>query len=412
MNIVQVNLTYNIGSTGKIMKDLNDVIEKTGNYSFMVAGYSTDTSIKNLYCFNKGNALNAIRKDILISRITGEMGYRYNTKTIEAIEWIKSKKPDIIHLHNIHGDWINIEILFKYLKEFDIPIVWTLHDCWSFTGRCSHFENYGCVEWKNGCKIKCKNKVYPLTYFFDKSEKMWSDKYCWFRGINTIQLVTPSNWLGKFLKDSFLNEYPVMTIHNGINTSIFNLRYEHSKYLEKVDGKKVVLGVANSWSEKKGLFDFFELANMLDENEFQIVLVGLNQRQLKLIPDSIIGIEKTHNQEELATLYSQAFVFVNPTYQDNFPTTNLEAICCGTPVITYDTGGSPECLVDESMGYKVNKGEIDKIAQKINELKSIGINKQKISMIGRKKFDKNVCFNLYIQLYEKLRARGEKHERI
>lgn len=403
MNIIQINLTYGIGSTGKIMKDLNDIIEKTGNCGFMVAGYSIENkSDSNLFCLNRGDYLNKMRKDILISRITGEMGYRYIEKTKEAIKWIDSKNPDIIHLHNIHGDWINIKILFEYLKEKDVPVVWTMHDCWPFTGRCSHFENFGCYEWKRGCKVKCKNKVYPLTYFFDKSEKIWNDKYNWFRGIHKMQLVTPSNWLGKFIQDSFLKDYPVMTIHNGIDTSTFRPLIKNSKYLKDVKNKKIILGVANSWSEKKGLLDFFELSNLLDQKIYQIVIVGLNKRQMKMIPKSIIGIERTNNQEELVVLYSRAHVFVNPTYQDNFPTTNLEALACGTPIVTYNTGGSPECLIDNNVGYMINKGEINKLALKIKEICSISKDDIMISNIGKKYFDKNVCFNLYMQLYKKL----------
>lgn len=403
MNIIQINLTYGIGSTGKIMKDLNDIIEKTGNCGFMVAGYSIENkSDSNLFCLNRGDYLNKMRKDILISRITGEMGYRYIEKTKEAIKWIDSKDPDIIHLHNIHGDWINIKILFEYLKEKDVPVVWTMHDCWPFTGRCSHFENFGCYEWKRGCKVKCKNKVYPLTYFFDKSEKIWNDKYNWFRGIHKMQLVTPSDWLGKFIQDSFLKDYPVMTIHNGIDTATFRPLIKNSKYLKDVKNKKIILGVANSWSEKKGLLDFFELSNLLDQKIYQIVIVGLNKRQMKMIPKSIIGIERTNNQEELVVLYSRAHVFVNPTYQDNFPTTNLEALACGTPIVTYNTGGSPECLIDNNVGYMINKGEINKLALKIKEICSISKDDIMISNIGKKYFDKNVCFNLYMQLYKRL----------
>lgn len=402
MNIVQINLTYGIGSTGKIMKDLNDVIKKNGHSSFMVAGYSIDNSIDNLYSFNKGNALNAMRKDILISRITGEMGYRNKVKTINAIQWIKSKEPDIIHLHNIHGDWINVELLFKYLKEIDIPVVWTLHDCWSFTGRCSYFDIVNCNKWQNGCKGSCKNKIYPITYFFNKSEKMWNDKKKWFTDIEKIQFITPSSWLNSFLKYSFFKDYPRLVINNGINLNVFHKIDTSSKYLTKANNKSVILGVANSWTERKGLNDFIKLNEIIDHEKFVITIVGLTKLQLKELPSNIIGIEKTNNQQELVELYSNSSVFFNPTYQDNFPTTNLESLACGTPIVTYNTGGSPESIIG-SVGYIVDKGNIEESYKKIIELCNQKDVENECINTAKVFFNKDRNYLKYIKVYEKIK---------
>lgn len=399
MNIVQLNLTYGIGSTGKIMRDLADVIETNEHNCYMVAGYSNEKNNSKLFCFNKGNALNAIRKDILISRITGEMGYRNSKKTIEAMKWIDSKNPDVIHLHNIHGDWINVNILFKYIKEKNIPVVWTLHDCWSFTGRCSYFDSYGCDAWKTGCKIKCENKIYPLTYFFDKTEKMWKDKKSWFTNVNKMMLITPSKWLNDYLSESYLKDYPKKVIHNGIDISIFHPINDESFYLSGCNDKKIILGVANSWTERKGLKDFIRLNELLDKKRYQIVLVGLNENQLKSLPNTIIGIGKTNNQRELVSLYSNASVFVNPTYQDNFPTTNLEAIACGTPVITYNTGGSPESVLN-GVGFVVEKGDIKGLLSKIVYVcENPTLFREKCITVGKELFNKNNNYLSYIDIY-------------
>ena len=349
MNIVEINITYGIGSTGRIVRDLANRFEELNWNCYTVAGYSLDNANRNVFSlFN--NYPSSDKINTIINRISGKTGYRQKKKTAVAVEWMNEKKPDLIHLHNIHGDWINIKYLFEYIKENRIPVIWTLHDCWAFTGRCSHFELNGCEKWKTGC-FSCKYKnVYPCTYFADHSKKMWRDKYDLFRGIDNLILVTPSHWLSGYVKHSFLSEYDTKVIHNGINTDVFKLKAQ-----EKKSNVKYILGAANSWSKTKGLDDFISLDKIIDHNKYKIVLVGLNETQMKTVPDSIDKLPRTNSPAELAELYNIADYYVNFTYQDNFPTTNLEALCCGCPVITYDTGGSPES-VSAIDGYVIEKG--------------------------------------------------------
>lgn len=400
MRIVQINATTKIGSTGKIMYEINDVLQRNGHKGYMVSAYTIDQNIDNQYCMNKSNYIRNVKKNILISRITGTMGYRYRKETLRMLEWIDSKKPDIIHLHNIHGDWVNLKCLFEYLKNKKIPVVWTLHDCWAFTGRCSHFELCGCNKWMHQCYDCCNKKVYPVTYFFDFSRKMYNDKKNMFTSLSNLTLITPSNWLKEYVEESFLGKYSIDVIHNGIDTS----KYIKSDKKVIDSDKKIILGVASSWSSTKGLDDFIELDKMIDHKIYQIVLVGLNKAQCKMVPKTICGIQRTNNEQGLIDIYSSAFVFVNMTYQDNFPTTNLEALACGLPVITYNTGGSPECITEKT-GIVVQKGDLNGIVNAIKKVEQIDRNSCRDSAV--KFFDKKINFDKYLKLYETIAANNQ-----
>lgn len=406
MNIVQINITYRSGSTGKIMSDLSDVIKQYGGNSYMVSGYKNKEDqgiVDHIYYVDMADKYFEVRKDLLISRITGEMGYRHKNRSKAVVSWIQQKQPDVIHLHNIHGDWLHIKTLFDYIRQSNVPVVWTIHDCWPFTGRCSHFAVWGCEKWKTQC-LKCKNKdIYPITYFFDKSEKMFIDKKSWFTGLNNVVLVTPSEWLARQVRQSYLGEYPVEVIQSGIDLNVFYPRKEKSRYLYTIaDGKSIILGVASSWSERKGLRDFFELDKIIDHRKYQIVLVGLNKKQLRNLPKTILGISRTENQEELAVLYSQADCYLNCSILETMGMTTVEAMACGTPVVVYDKTAIPEAVAG-------NCGIILK-NRKINELyhavETVCKRKKKVSNDCRARvvdnYEKNFQFSKYIDLYHKL----------
>ncbi len=399
MNIIQINQTYNLGSTGKIMCEINELINNTGNNGYMVAGYSNDHDVDGLLCANTLKAYLPVRIDQIIFRLSGKNGYRYKKRTKEIIKWIEHKKPDIVHLHNIHGDWINLEYLFKYLKWKKVPVVWTLHDCWAFTGRCSYFDMCKCDKWKSQCD-RCPNKkVYPISYIFDYSKRMYNDKKNWYSNMGNMTIVTPSEWLAGYIKESFLGEYPLSIIHNGIDLNTFRIHTQRSKYVNHVIDKYIILGVASSWSQRKGFEDFIKLDKIINHDRYQIVMVGLNAKQIKSIPKTIIGIARTNNQTELAELYSSANVFINPTYQDNYPTTNLEATACGTVCITYNTGGSPESIMDKSL--IVPKGDVRKLLKVIEQVcTTIDYSKEKVREFAINNFDKINSYRKYIELYE------------
>ena len=339
MKIVQIN-TFPYKATGTIMINIHEKLLEQGVDSYVVWGRGRAAQNEHEIAIldNVG-----VKWHGIYTRITDKTGFASKRATKKLIGELEKINPDIIHLHNIHGYYVNIEMLFKYIRNSRIKVVWTLHDCWAFTGHCAYFDMVGCEKWKTGC-YNCEQKqTYPISMIKDNSKWNWKMKQELFTGLD-MTIVTPSKWLKSLVEQSFLKEYPVNVIYNGIDLDVFHPTKIHLEELSRLNNKYLILGVASEWSERKGLQDFLKLANILDKNKYQIVLVGLSKQQIKKLPNYVIGIERTGNARELAGIYTQADVFFNPTYEDNFPTTNLESIACGTPVITYNTGGSPEAI--------------------------------------------------------------------
>lgn len=327
------------------------------------------------------------------------LGSRCATKKI--IKKIKKIKPDVIQLHCIHGYYINYKLLFEYLNTSDIPVVWTFHDCWAFTGHCAYFDIIDCVKWKTKCNECDLLSEYPKSLFRDRSEKNYLLKKKLFTNIKNLTIITVSIWLEELVKQSFFCDSRIITIHNGVDLTTFRpLKKSTLVQKMKLEQKKIILGVAAVWDERKGLTDFFRLSKMLNDN-FKIVLVGLSKEQIKQIPPEIIGISRTNNPTELAELYTAAMVFVNPTYSDNFPTTNIEALACGTPIILYNTGGSPEAI-DSKTGYVIQQGDLLSLVKIITYLSDNPISPQACRERAEKLYNKDERFMDYIKLYEGL----------
>ncbi|HQM02303.1 MAG TPA: sugar transferase, partial [Ruminococcus flavefaciens] len=314
--------------------------------------------------------------------------------TINFIEWVRRYNPDVIHLHNIHGYYINIEVLFDYLRTCGKKIIWTLHDCWAFTGHTPYCDLVNCKRWAKGCHDCPLIKEYPAS-FTDNSYKNWKKKKAILSGIPNMIIITPSKWLAMCVKKSFLNEYPIIVIHNGIDTNQFYPVESDFKKKNKIEGKFIILGVATSWDKNKGYFDFIKLSEVLG-NKYQVVLVGLSKEQMKTMPNSIIGIERTASVRELTEIYTSANLFLNLSYCENYPTVNLEAIACGTPVLTYDVGGSKETLRDGCVCIK-NKGDINSVVSAIYEFQVTHIS---ISQLERSVMDKDYSTKLYLSVYK------------
>ena len=297
-----------------------------------------------------------VKAHALKARLLDDSGFGSRFATERFLDWVRTYDPDIIHLHNIHGYYLHVGLLFDYLRTCGKRILWTLHDCWAFTGHAAYCDSENCEKWKTGCSRCPKDWDYPKSYL-DRSRRNYTRKQALFTGIPNLELVTPSQWLAGLCKESFLKKYPVTVIHNGINTDVFH-PVDSSSLRQKLGltGKRVILGVAALWEKRKGLEDFFTLANYLTPDE-RIVLVGLSEKQKQNLPPRILGLSRTNSAQELAAFYSMADVYLNPTYEDNYPTTNLEAIACGTPVVTYATGGSPESAI--LYGTVVQKGDVE-----------------------------------------------------
>ena len=359
MKILMINVVCGIRSTGRICTDLATSLKAQGHE--VIIAYGRETVPEKFQSIGKkiGNNFD-VKIHGLKARLTDGCGWGSKKVTKEFVRWIEYYNPDVIHLHNLHGYYINLEILFSYLRICEKKIIWTLHDCWAFTGHAAFCEAASCEKWIKGCNHCPKLKEYPVS-ITDHSRKNWKKKKELMKHIPNMTIVTPSEWLAKLVRKSFLSEYPVQVVHNGVDTNVFkkvDSRRWHD--LMNVGNKKVLLGVASTWDARKGLEDFFVLREKID-NEYIIILVGLSQKQINRLPDGIIGISRTDSVQELAELYNLADIFINPTYEDNYPTTNLEAIACGTPVLTYYTGGSPESAL--LYGYAVEKGNVDKLKE-------------------------------------------------
>lgn len=399
--LLQINSVVNSGSTGRIAEEIGQTAIAAGWKSYIAYGRNDRPSQSEL--IKIGNDWD-IKMHGFQTRLFDRHGLGSRSATKELIGKIKEISPDIIHLHNIHGYYINIVILINYLQKTNIPIVWTFHDCWPITGHCSYFSFVGCEKWKKKC-YECPQKTsYPASWLVDRSEKNFRLKKELFTSLPNLTLVPVSQWLSGILKESFLKGYPIKVIHNGINTDVFNpssssdFRAKHG-----LENKFILLGVASVWSPRKGLKDFIELSKHLN-SDYQIVLIGLSREQIEQLPDNILGIERTESVEELAELYASSDVYVNPTYEDNFPTTNLESLACGTPVITYQTGGSPEAI-DNETGIVVEQGNIHKLIEAINQIK--GEDKNTYSDACEKRanrlYRKEDRYREYLELYNQLR---------
>mgnify|MGYP004643128607 FL=1 len=360
------------------------------------------------YPSSKSNMKNHNSKDIVIGNkisrnvhlilgyLTGLNGCFSYIDTLCFIKKIKKIKPDIIHLHNLHNCYINLPLLFKYIKKNNIKIIWTLHDCWAFTGHCPHFTMTNCNKWKDKCQ-ECKQyHDYPSSRT-DNSKNMYFLKKKWFTGVKNMTIVTPSKWLANLVKQSFLKEYDVKVINNGINLGVFKPTKSNFRQKHNLQDKYLILGVASPWSKRKGYDVFTELSKRLDD-KYKIVLVGLSKEQKESLPTNILGLERTANQTELTQIYSAADVFANPTREDNFPTVNIEALACGTPVVTFNTGGSPE-IIDENCGNVTDCDDIDTFEKEIRYVCENKPYSQEDCLKRAKIFDMNYKFEEYVKVY-------------
>ncbi len=393
VKLVEIN-TVDYGSTGKIMNSIAELARRQGYEVTTCHGYQLRTPPKQQpwRVWQIGGFFSRAVHKILAQYTGMDIWSRLATK--QLCKELNRIQPDIIHLHNLHGYYINYQVLFSHIKKHHIPVLWTLHDCWAFTGQCPHFILVKCDKWKNGCYDCPQYCSYPATRV-DRTEKMWRAKRYWFNDVENMTIVTPSQWLASLVKESFLKEYPIKVINNGIDLSVFKPTPGSFRQVHHLEGRKVILGVAMPWNERKGLYDFTTLSKELDTS-YQIVLVGLTPEQIAELPENIIGLERTGSATELAELYTMADVFVNPTYEDNYPTVNLEARACGTPVVTYRTGGSPESAGEDAV--IIEPGDIVGLKESIEKT----VDFRKTAEICETKLSVEACMREYLGLYARI----------
>ena len=399
--LLQINVTANWGSTGKIAEQIGECAMSYGWESYIAYGRWCNPSKSHL--IKIGNKLDTYMH-YAEQRILDNEGLCSRRATRRLIKQIQELKPDVIQLHNIHDHYLNYRILFEYLRNTDIKVVWTFHDCWTFTGHCFHFVTKNCNRWKTGCHDCPLRNDYPKT-FLDKSHRNYILKKDLFGSIKNLTIVPCSYWMRDFVKESFLKDKPIKVIHNGIDLTVFK---PHEPTITSKDDSKSfpqkrfrIVAVSSVWNRDKGEHDIYKLRDLLPNDEYDIIMVGLSEEQINALPTGIVGIQRTQNVQELAKIYSDSDVLINPTYADTFPTVNLESLACGTPVITYKTGGSPEA-VDEKTGYIIEQGDIKALVNAIIQIKQNPLSSNSCRIRAEKFFDKDKCFEEYIKLYESL----------
>lgn len=395
MKVVQINTVCGKGSTGKIAISLSNLMDKFGIENYVLYAYG-GTSDAHGICYSRELET---KVQALKSRILGNYGFNSRIMTQRLISILDSISPDIVHIHNIHGHNANINILFRYFKEKKIKVIWTLHDCWLITGYCVHFTMAKCDKWQFGCG-NCPQKA-SYSWFFDRSAFLQRQKKLAVLGCN-LTLVSPSKWLKKIVSNSKFSEFPFEVFPNGIDLSVFYPKKTDIRERLGIDAeKKMVLGVASGWDKKKGLDTFIELSERLDDS-FQIVLVGTNEKIDRILPRKILSIHRTSNQVELAEIYSAADVFFNPTREDTFPTVNMEAVACGTPVLTFNVCGSPEIITDKN-GVVLENRNIDEIVEAVvHACEYFSKNPINSNIFELYDYEKNLekYINLYFSVYK------------
>lgn len=363
MRIVEISPIIGSGSVGRIVDQIYRGLIEQGHQCKVICGKIGNTSVPSADYMVMNNGLTR-RANAAFARLFDCDGFFTVTPMEKAIGLIDNFKPDIIHMHGAYGYFLDVRPLYDLIKQKDYNLVNTLHSCWDYTGHCCYYTYAGCDRWKSSCHDCPEKKAYPTSLFLDNSERNYQKKKELFSGIQHEVIVTPSKWLADEVERSFLSKYPVVVINNGVNVNTFKKiplqdRICYQKY-GIPDNKIIILGVAGIWDRRKGLEDFVQLEKIIDE-DMKIVILGVSEKQKKQIPEGIIGITRTENAEEMAQLYSAATILFNPTYEDNYPTVNLESIACGTPVVTYNSGGSGEAVIKYGMGAVVGRKDYDEV---------------------------------------------------
>lgn len=400
MKVLFINTVCGRGSTGRIIRDIDCLLRENGDESLTLYGrYEAPEDMNSLRVeTDLGNKIH-----VLHTRIFDRHGFSSHKATKKAISAIEEYKPDVIHLHNLHGYYLNLPMLFKYLAKADIPVVWTFHDCWGYTGHCMYSDFIGCEKWKTQCYSCPKKDIYPQSWLFDSSRKNYKDKKKLFTALKNLTIVTVSDWLKGEVEKSFMGKYPIKRIYNGIDRTVFKPTESTIREKYGIGDRFFMLGVADSWSERTGDDYFYRLSTELKSDE-AVVMIGFKKDELANVPKNIIALERTDSVEELAQLYSAADVVLNPSYEQTFGLVTAEAMCCGTPVIVLDATASPE-LVDESCGLVVPKGDYEAFKKAIARLRENPL-KAEDCVKRTDLFDKNSNYKMYVELYHQL-VKGE-----
>ena len=395
IRLLQINLG-NYGSTGSIMLNIGQLVENKGGAAYYA--YPDSRSNRRKKVENSIIICTRFWRNVhlVLNLFTGLNGCFSIFSTLRFLRRVSKIKPTIIHLHNLHNCYINLPLVFRYLKKNKIPVIWTLHDCWSFTGQCPHFSAIECNKWRSGC-FNCPQYMnYPKSKV-DQTRLMYRLKKKWFTGLQDATLVTPSYWLADCVRESFLKEYPVRVIQNGIDLEIYKPTESNFRESYQCQGKFIVLGVSFGWSKRKGLAIFIDLCKLLPE-DFQIVLVGVSEEDKKILPDNCIAFGLTSNVHELVEIYSAADVFLNPSMEETMGLVTAEALACGTPVVVSNLTAVPE-VASPDCGIVVEEYSSEAFASVLRKKPKFS---QEVCIARARQFEKNKKYQEYLVLYEEL----------
>lgn len=401
MKVLQINSVCGTGSTGRIAVQISDHLNGCGVENYIAHGFGKSDR-PNTFCF--GNNLDAHLHSFL-SRKLGWQGKMSHFPTLRLIRYMERIAPDVVHLHNIHGHYLNYTMLFRYLKKRNCRVVWTFHDCWPVTGKCTHFAETKCEKWKTGCFDCPQLERYPDSRR-DRSRKAYQEKKAAFTALPDLHIVTVSQWLKSVAKDSFLGQADIHCIYNGVDTGKFCFRDSTLREEYRLQDKFVILSAAGVWNRGKGLDRFLELSKKMREDTV-IVLIGLSPDQQKDLPPNIIGIPAVKDPDLLTRWYSLADVYLNFSLEETFGLVVAEAMACGTPAIVMNSTACPE-VVDADTGFVVEPRDMDGVIAAIDRVKAEG--KERYSEACktrvREAFRVERMQEAYYKLYQKT---GEKH---
>ena len=395
MKVLHINMTYDYGSTGRFIKYIKEELEQRGDECKVICSFARGS--KEGVMETQSSFVQKV--EIVLGRLLGNHGLNCYVQTYKALRFIKESNPDVIHLHNLHGDYINFELLFKFIKKYNIPVVWKLPDCWTFTGHCAYYDYVQCDNWKRECGNCPQLSQYPVSWIRDYSSKMLKRKKKAFSGVKRMIITPPSNWLKGQVEQSYLNQYKIIVVNNGTDINLFKPVNDNKVRQIREDGKIVVLGVVFGFDIRKGLDYFNYLAEKLPDH-FKIILVGIKDEK-NYMNAKIKLVDRTENVSELAEYYSAADVFVNPTLEENFPSVNIEALSCGTPIVAFDTGGATEAFSQET-GIIVKKGDKDALLKSVVYVGEKKPFKSSKCVERSKLFTKEIMIQKYIDLYKEV----------
>lgn len=395
MKVLMINSLCGVRSTGRICTDLAQMLEERGHQTKIAYGRGVVPEKFQKYAVRIGSEW-AVKLHGLKARLTGASGFGSTAATKRFIRWVEEYDPDVIHLHNLHGYYLNVEILFKYLRESGKPVLWSFYDCWSFTGHCAHFDYNRCNKWQEGCERCPHLREYPQSYI-DTTAANYAKKRTLFTGIPNLQLIVPSKWMQSMVEKSYMKDYPCHVLPNGIDLAQFYPRENAVKEHFGIGGQKLVLGVSSVWHDKKGLAHCNRLAQVLDKAQYRIMLVGGNDKN-KWIDPSILRVEHTDSIDELCRIYTAADVFINPTLQETQGLTTVEAFACGTPAVVFNAGGAAEC-VDDTCGIIVPKDDTDALQAAIEKVCGEKPFTSEACLKKAEAYDKNICYQAFMELY-------------